>query len=82
MQAIVEWKDARRKFYWRLRRRLLEERLKRKMREACANNRSDTQIDAMIYRLFNGNINPTADDNATMVSVCVCVCDVIFIYDT
>jgi len=52
INGVVSWRSARTRLYWRLRRRLLEERVKRCVRVSQA-HLNDAQIDAMLYRWYN-----------------------------
>lgn len=50
-QDILEWRTSRRFFYWRLRRLLLEDTVKRKI-QAANGELTDGQIQAMLRRWF------------------------------
>lgn len=51
VQDILEWRTSRLFFYWRLRRLLLEDTVKRKIQ--CANSElTDGQVEAMLRRWF------------------------------
>lgn len=50
-QDILEWQTSRQFFYWRLRRLLLEETVKRKIQEANS-ELTDGQVQAMLRRWF------------------------------
>jgi len=52
INGVVSWRSARTRLYWRLRRRLFEERVKRRVRMSQA-HLNDAQIDAMLYRWYN-----------------------------
>lgn len=51
LQDILEWQTSRQFFYWRLRRLLLEETVKRKIQVANS-ELTDGQIQAMLRRWF------------------------------
>ncbi|ESP03134.1 hypothetical protein LOTGIDRAFT_199489 [Lottia gigantea] len=56
---VLEWKTSRKFFYWRLRRRLLENQVKDKMRK-YTNNLVEAQLNSMLSRWFvedKGTIN-------------------------
>lgn len=50
-QDILEWQTSRQFFYWRLRRLLLEETVKRKI-QAANSELTDGQVQAMLRRWF------------------------------
>lgn len=51
VQDVLEWQTSRLFFYWRLRRLLLEDTVKRKIQ--CANSElTDGQVQAMLRRWF------------------------------
>lgn len=50
-QDILEWQTSRQFFYWRLRRLLLEDTVKRKI-QAANSELTDGQIQAMLRRWF------------------------------
>lgn len=50
-QDILEWQTSRHFFYWRLRRLLLEDTVKRKI-QAANSELTDGQIQAMLRRWF------------------------------
>lgn len=51
IQGIIPWDQSRSRFYWRLRRLIAEDRIKKQIRvdQPCL---SDAQIDAMLRRWF------------------------------
>lgn len=51
IQAIVPWSHSRHKLYWRLRRLLAEERVKKEIRKYQP-SLADSLIDAMLRRWF------------------------------
>ena len=58
-QQVIDWAESRHFFYWRLRRRLLEHRLKKKMKQFLPGS-SQAQMDSMLSRWFvegQGTIN-------------------------
>ena len=58
-QSVLEWKRSREFFYWRIRRRLLEENLKKKVRQ-FTEKKTDGQICSMMSRWFaeeKGTVN-------------------------
>ncbi|XP_035827708.1 acetyl-CoA carboxylase isoform X2 [Aplysia californica] len=62
---VIEWSKSREFFYWRLRRRLLEHRLKRLMKEQLPES-SQAQLDSMLSRWFvedRGTINAYQYEN-------------------
>ncbi|CAG8700153.1 14511_t:CDS:2, partial [Acaulospora colombiana] len=60
IRNILEWKDARRYFYWRVRRRLHEEYIFRKMREADS-NLTRVQMKNLLVEWFHGDVGSNYD---------------------
>lgn len=59
ISGVLEWKKSREFFYWRIRRRLLEEDLKKKIRQ-LTENKTDREIGSMMSRWFaeeKGTVN-------------------------
>jgi len=51
-QGIVSWRTSRHKFYWRLRRRLAEERLKTRVLEQGGAELAEAQLEPLLRRWF------------------------------
>ncbi|CAG8507081.1 5656_t:CDS:2, partial [Acaulospora morrowiae] len=60
IRKVLEWKNARRYFYWRVRRRLHEEYMFRKMREADS-HLTRVQMKALLVEWFHNDIGTEYD---------------------
>lgn len=71
IRGIVEWRDSRCHFYWRLRRRLLQDKLVQRIQTACLGGVEWTEATALLRQWLLGDVQPDEKwlDDQWMVGV-------------